>query len=175
MQLEDRDKEINTLLEDRSHAYRSIREEYNKKLHELTLTNKKAFEAMQKKRDEMAEQMRLYQAELQEKRSLEMDAKKYKQLSGNLDERVKTLISQNTKLVESSSLLETSFQEMVKNLENIKFKNNRELEDILECMTNILKMAQKGEKIQPVYLRERLKDEILKKMKPYLELLKVKL
>lgn len=174
-QLEDRDKEIAALLEDRSQAYRSIREEYNKKLQDLTMTNKKAFESMQKKRDEMAEQMRVYQAEIQEKRTFEIDSKRFKQQASNLDDRVKNLIQQNSKLAESSSLLESSFQEMVKTLENIKMVNNKELQDVIDCVTSLVKMTQKGEKISALFLRERVKDETLKKMKPLLESLKVKL
>lgn len=173
--LEDRDKEISTLLEDRAQAHRSIREEYNKKLQELSSTNKKAFESMQKKRDEMAEQMRVYQAEIQEKRAFEIEAKRFKQQALNLEERVKNLIGQNTKLAESSSLLESSFQEMMKALENIKFLNNKEIDELIDCMTSVVKMSQKGEKISALFMRERVKDDTLKKMKPFLESLKVKL
>lgn len=172
--LEERDKEINELLDDRAQAYRSIREEYNKKLAELTATNKKAFESLQKKRDEMAEQMRVYQAEIQEKRLQEIETKKLKQAQASQEERIVRLTKQVDELLESRELYESSILEMVSAREKVQNLTTREIDSLIECVTGVTKMVQKGEKVTLTYLRDRLRDETFKKLKPFLDLNKVK-
>ena len=130
---------------------------------------------MQKKRDEMAEQMRVYQAEIQDKRLIEIELKKLKQQVASKDERISDLTKQLDVTKDTNDLLESSFKEMMQAREKVLVQGTRELEEVIDCMTSVTRMVQKGEKVQPVFLRERVKDDTLRKMKGFLDLNKVKL
>lgn len=162
-------------MEDRSKAYKKIRAEYSKKLEELTEINKAQIDSQKKKMDQMSEKMRAYQAELQTKALQENEIKKLQALVSTHEKRITDLTDQIKDLEETNGLLETTFAQSAQQRELIVSNNNKEIEAIIECVTGISRMVSKGEKVTLLYLRERVKDEVLKKMKPFLEINKVKL
>lgn len=119
--------------------------------------------------------MRVYQAEIQEKRLQEIETKKLKQTVQSNEERIVSLNKQIEGLLESRDLFESSIMEMVKAREKVQAMATSELDNLIECVIGVTKMVQKGEKVQMTFLRERVKDETFRKLKPFLDLNKVKL
>lgn len=173
--MHDREEEIAELQRQRSGAYQSIREEYNLKLKELSTGNRKVFESMQRTKDQQAEQMRLYQAELQEKKKLDLEAKRLKENETGLKDRIVTLEGLVKENDETTKLLNESLTEMMSKLDKASQKKAKELEDLIDCINLVIARGPKGDKALPATLKEKVNEDNLKKLRSFLELYKVKL
>src|SRR3990167_7687497 len=103
-----REKEIQELEEQRANAYRAIREEYTRKLQETAAANTKILESLQQARTGQMEQMRAYQAQLQDKRSLESEVRRYKEREAQWMAREQEMIRERDLTKQNVALSETS-------------------------------------------------------------------
>ena len=130
-------------------------------------------ENMQKSRDSQADQMRLYQAELQEKKQLDTEIKRLKQELQSAQARQKDLLVAAEEGEKNKSLLGESLENMIKTLENTKQDRAKEISELIGCI-NLVTLKGKDKQVL-VELQSRVKDDNLKMLKPFLEANKIKL
>lgn len=130
-------------------------------------------ESMQKSRDSQADQMRLYQAELQEKKQLDTEIKRLKQELQSAQARQKDLLVAAEEGEKNKSLLGESLENMIKTLENTKQDRAKEISELIGCI-NLVTLKGKDKQVL-VELQSRVKDDNLKMLKPFLEANKIKL
>ena len=88
--LDSKDKEIKSLLEERKKMIIELREEYTKKIKELKKLYETRIEELEQKVKEEYNENKKIQAELFDKKKLELELKRAEIMNGELDERIKT-------------------------------------------------------------------------------------
>lgn len=142
-------------------------------MQEYIATNKKVMDSMQKTRDLQVEQMNKYQAELQDKKLLDIEVKKLKQQLSAAQERVTTMKNLHEANVKNSEYMENSIQQMINSLEVAKQERTEEILDIIFCINQVV---QKGkDKAVLMDLQSKIKNEYIERLKPFFIAYKIKL
>lgn len=142
-------------------------------MQEYIATNKKVMDSMQKTRDLQVEQMNKYQAELQDKKLLDIEVKKLKQQLSAAQERVITMKNLHEANVKNSEYMENSIQQMINSLEVAKQERTEEILDIIFCINQVV---QKGkDKAVLMDLQSKIKNEYIERLKPFFIAYKIKL
>ena len=130
-------------------------------------------EAMQKSRDSQADQMRQYQAELQEKKQLDLEIKRLKQELQATQARQKDLLQSTEEGEKNKTLLGESLEDMIKTLETTKQDRAKEVSELIGCINLVVQKGKDKQVLQE--LQSRIKDDNIKLLKPFLEAYKIKL
>lgn len=167
------------LEQQKAEAYKSIRDEYNRKLQEVSSNNRKVIEGIQKNRDAQYDQMRLYQAELQEKKQQEMEIRRLKENEQNMLKREKDLSDAVEVHKSNEKLTSESVTDMIVRLEAAKAERAQEINDLVELIVQVTAYGKGnlkgGEKFLPTLLKERIKEDHLKKLKTFFDANKLKM
>ena len=174
-----REREIQELEEQRANAYRAIRDQYTRKLQESAAANTKILESLQQARTSQMEQMRSYQAQLQDKRTLESEVKRLKEREVQWLAREQEMIRERDLSKQNGQLSEASLIDMTQSLEKImqdKALEQAELVDIIATVVMYGKGQLKGNEKQLIGLiQNKFTQDKIAKLKPFFEANKLKI
>lgn len=173
--LTEQEKFVAELQRQRNLAQTQAREDYKKRLRDINTANKKVIESLQTARDEQVDQWRTVYAERQEKKQADIDLKRFKAQIVNLEERIKSLCSENDNLVKNQKMVSESYIEAIQYREHLQKEKVTSLDSMIEVINLVVtKPKEKVTTTALQSLQKKVSKEYIKKLKPFFEKFNVK-